>query len=374
MAVRVAVVSPVIARYDAVSTAVRDTIRAFSADAGFETSALTLRSDFPALGAHVVVSASTLRRHRAFRQADLLIYHFAVYSPLFDAFPDGNGHVRQVAVFHNITPAEFVAPDARALIERSLRQLRILDHADRIWAVSATNADALAAHGVDAAKVEVIPLAVERPEPASLASKPAPPVELLFVGRMVPSKGVLDLVEAAALLRARTATPFRLRLAGNVEYSDPAYVASVKSTIAAHGLSDHADVLGAVDDARLAELYRAAHILAVPSYHEGFCVPVVEGLRAGCIPIGYAAYNLPAIANRLGRLVPVGDRTALARALGEVIEAISGPGAERLLPLDFGLLSPSAFDRAAQDYVRTFAFDRVAGLMVASARRLLGGS
>ena len=73
--------------------------------------------------------------------------------------------------------------------------------------------------------------------------------------------------------------------------------------------------LGTVDDATWEQLYRRAHILAIPSYHEGFCKPVIEGLRAGCIPVGYASYNLPEIANGLGRMVPTGDVAALTEAL-----------------------------------------------------------
>ena len=45
---------------------------------------------------------------------------------------------------------------------------------------------------------------------------------------------------------------------------------------------------------------------------------MIEGLRAGCIPIGYASYNLPYIANKLGRMVPTGNVAALTAALDEV--------------------------------------------------------
>src|SRR6202043_3658998 len=153
--------------------------------------------------------------------------------------------------------------------------------------------------------------------------QPAPPVRLLSVGRLVRSKGVLDLIEAVDLMRARAAVPFRLDIAGNEDFSDPAYVADVKAAVRERGLSDLVRFLGAVDDERLSKLYHAAHILAVPSYHEGFCRPVVEGLRAGCVPVGYAAYNLPHVAHGLGRMVPVGDRSALATALGELIAALA---------------------------------------------------
>ncbi len=127
--------------------------------------------------------------------------------------------------------------------------------------------------------------------------------------------------------------------------------------------------LGAVEDATLDELYRAAHLLVIPSYHEGFCRPVIEGLRAGCVPVGYAAYNLPHVAHGLGRMVPVGDRDALATALVGLIAAL-GPGSAGLLPLDAGPLGPADFDRAAQEYVQEFAFERVAAQMVRGVQEL----
>ena len=372
--VRIAVVASVIARYDAISMAARDTVRAFCDAGGFDVSAFTARSDFPDLGAHLVADARALRAHRAFRSADIAVYHFGIFSPLFEVLSRDNGRTRQIVAFHNVTPPEYVAPTQRAVVEHSLRQLETFRSVDRYWAVSPTNADALVAHGVDRAAIEVIPLAVDRPPAAALDGKPAPPVRLLFVGRLVPSKGVLDLIEAIDIARTRTAIPFQLDIAGNEEFSDASYAADVKAAVDTRGLSTRVRFMGAVEDARLDELYRIAHLLVIPSYHEGFCRPVIEGLRAGCVPAGYAAYNLPHAAHGLGRLVPTGNRGALAAALVELIAALapaSGRAEARLLPLDAGPLSPAAFDAAAQRYVQDFAFERVADQMLRSARGLL---
>jgi hypothetical protein len=132
--------------------------------------------------------------------------------------------------------------------------------------------------------------------------------------------------------------------------------------------------LGAAEDARLDALFHAAHLLVIPSYHEGFCRPVIEGLRAGCVPVGYAAHNLPHVAHGLGRMVPTGDRGALAAALVELVAALaplSGRTERRHLPLDCGPLDPAGFDAAAQAHVRSFAFERVATEMVRSAQALV---
>jgi len=371
---RVAVVASVIARYDAISMAARDVVKAFRDSGRFHVSVFTPRSDFPELRAYQVQDAAALGAHRAFRAAEVRIFIFGVFSPLFDVVTSSDGQARQILQFHNVTPPELVAPDQRPIIARSFRQLEAFRGVDRFWAVSPTNADALAAQGIARERIEVIPLAVDRPSAEALVAKPAPPVRLLFVGRLTHAKGVLDLVEAVDLVRHRTAIPFRLDIAGNEEYSDTSYVAQVKASVAQRELSTLVRLRGAMTDADLDELFRAAHLLVVPSFHEGFCRPVIEGLRAGCVPVGYAAYNLPTIAHGLGRMVPTRDRDALATALAELITALAsnsgrvGPGR---LPLDCGPRDAAEFDKAAQAYVQDFAFERVAARMVASVQALL---
>ena len=127
----------------------------------------------------------------------------------------------------------------------------------------------------------------------------------------------------------------------------------------------------------LEDLYHMSHVLAIPSYHEGFCKPVLEALRAGCIPIGYASYNLPAISNGLGRMVPTGDTQALAVSLAEVMDGVAqsfDSPEEPLLPLDKGRTSACAFDRAAGEYVQTFTFNRVAFATLERIRALCAGA
>jgi glycosyltransferase involved in cell wall biosynthesis len=371
---RISVVASVISRYDAISSAACDTVRAFRRAGDFAVDVFAARCDFPELRAHIVSKAAALASHRAYRAADAIIYHFGVFSPLFETVTRASDGQRHVLRFHGITPPECVAPSQRLLLEQSLDQLKSFGEVDRFWATSPTTAEALVAQGVGKERIEIIPLAVEGPARASLALKPTPPIRLLFVGRMTQAKGVLDLIEALDLVRGRTAIPIELDLAGNEEYSDAAYVRAVRAAVTDRGLSGIARIHGAVDDAQLDALYRVAHIVVVPSYHEGFCRPIVEGFRAGCVPMGYATYNLPVISRGLGRMVPVGDRGALATALADLANALAsteGVPAGRRLPLDGGALTPEDFDAAAQIYVRDFTFERIAALEIEGTRRLL---
>jgi glycosyltransferase involved in cell wall biosynthesis len=366
---RIAVVAPNILAGDGTSNAARDTIRAVGGVAGWRVDVFARCSEFPAIAAHPVSEAAALTGHPRFAEADVIIYHFGFYDPLFEAMATGNGHARQIVFFHNVTPVELLPAWQQADGVRSFAQLRHLAKADRLWPFTSTNADVLIDAGMDRRRMSIVPPVVEWPPAGRLAGKPAGPVRLLFVGRMVPSKGVLDLLEAVASIRSRGVAPFRLTLVGAPV--DAAYYATVADRAAA--LAPEVELLGRVDAGRLQDCYRSAHLLVIPSYHEGFCRPVAEGLRAGCVPVGYASHHLPLVANGLGRLVTPGDVGRLAEALQSMIasipSALAAP-ARAALPLDRGATSVRRFDRLAAAHVRRFSFDRLSRQVVAGIREL----
>lgn len=200
-------------------------------------------------------------------------------------------------------------------------------------------------------------------------------ISILFVGRFVKSKGVLELLQAIDILRrSGMSVPITVTLVGNIQFSDPAYLTEVHNSIQQRSLGDVVTMLGTVDDPTLHDLYRKAHILAIPSYHEGFCKPVIEALQAGCIPVGFGAYNLPYITNGFGRLVAPGDVNSLGVALRDVIEAL--PEATRSpctarLPLDLGRMSVVSFTEEARRYVNQFSAESIGTGMRQRLRELL---
>jgi glycosyltransferase involved in cell wall biosynthesis len=350
-------------RYDAISDHLIDARQALADGTGWEVSVLTCVNERRDLPARLVSGVAELLLDRDFLSADLLIYHFGIWDPIFDALLIGNGHARQAVFFHNLTPVSLAPPKWRAVMERSFAQLGNLRCADRLWPVSRTNAKLLVGHGIDPTRIEIIPLAVGSPPIARLTDKPEDTVELLFLGRIVPHKGVRDLVEALSRLRCRDLPRFRLRIIGNLEESDTAYCKTVQQLSA--GLGDAVEFIGTVENETRDRMLEAAHILAIPSYHEGFGKPVIEGLRTGCVPVGYTAENLRDIAAGLCRMVPPGNITALAEALAEVMIDVTGavadPGAR--LRLDRGRLTAAEFTAAASVHVEQFRPERVRALM-----------
>ena len=108
-------------------------------------------------------------------------------------------------------------------------------------------------------------------------SLPAVPT-LLFAGRLLPEKGVLDTVEAFAALRARR--PCHLVIAGTGPAAE-----DVAARVAVLGLSDSVNLAGLLSHDELVARYRAAEIFVLPTYWgEGFPTVLAEAMSAG-LPI-----------------------------------------------------------------------------------------
>lgn len=372
---RLTIVAPMLARYDAISTAVLDTYRILKAQPAWEVTLLTTRNDFAEIPAQIVGDLTELLLHPAYLAADLLLYHYGVFNPLFDALVIGNGHAAQAVYFHNVTPQQFAPASHRDIIQESFRQVANLNYADAIWAVSQTNVETLAELGITGDHVSVLPLIVDEPPILMRPKRRADRLDILFIGRAVPSKGLLDLVKALRIVRQDSPLPVRLRMAGSLEWSDEDYLAEVRAYIERERLTDVVELCGPVDHARWKRLFQESHLLAIPSYHEGFCKPVIEGLRSGCIPVGYAAYNLPVVANGLGRLVEPGDIQALARALSETLGDVARAGDHPEAPalrLDRGLTSLREFDALRLDHVNRFSFDQISTSTLDAVKQALG--
>ncbi len=101
-------------------------------------------------------------------------------------------------------------------------------------------------------------------------------LRILFVGNLIARKGLHHLIEA--LLRL-PAADWRLDVVGD-DAVDSAYAAAVRRQIDAGGLEGNIRLHGRVSDGELAQQYRAAHLLAVPSY-EGFGIVYLEAMAFG---------------------------------------------------------------------------------------------
>jgi glycosyltransferase involved in cell wall biosynthesis len=159
--------------------------------------------------------------------------------------------------------------------------------------ICASNALADSARELGAKAVRVIPSAVELPE---RVGEPADPPEVLFVGRLSPEKGILDLVQAADGIPLTVAGdgPLRDRVPG---------------------------ALGFVQHTALPPLYERAAVVAVPSHREGFGVACAEAMAHARPVVASAVGGLLdlVVDGETGVLVPPRDVPALREALERLL-------------------------------------------------------
>ncbi|MCX8090759.1 MAG: glycosyltransferase [Verrucomicrobiae bacterium] len=157
-----------------------------------------------------------------------------------------------------------------------LYQRRDLQTAAALHATSRAEMESLRSLGLTR-PIAVIPNGVELPpEPARAAVRPTEAVRtVLFLGRIHPVKGLLDLVEAWAAVRANG---WRVVLAGGDESG---HRAEVEAAIRAHRLEKNFEFAGAVSAEGRWALYREADLFVLPSRSENFGLVVAEALACG---------------------------------------------------------------------------------------------
>jgi glycosyltransferase involved in cell wall biosynthesis len=257
---------------------------------------------------------------------DLTIFHFALPSPMTEAFAKLPG--KRVLQYHNITPASFFAPyDAQlfrlaALGRQELRSL--VGRVDLALGDSEFNRQELEALGF--AATGVLPIAVNTGRITNAPRRPALEkilgdglINILFVGRIVPNKRIEDHIRLAELYKRYVDSYYRFIFVGRYD-GLPRYHAQIRALIAEFQmLPDRFWFTGPVPDEDLAAFYRWADAYVSLSEHEGFCVPLVEAMAADVPVLAYAAGAVPETLGGAGVLFAPKDLEFAAEMLGMLV-------------------------------------------------------
>lgn len=378
---RVSLIADVLKEKDAISSSTRSKALALkqmarSGDIDLDLRVFVTASDYD-LGDSVKNVSSTveLMYDRHFLASDLIIYDFGIYYELFNSIHLAPEAAKVMVHYHNITPADYVASYNREYIEMSFVQLVNILKADTAISSSRYNDENLMSYGVDEKKIVYLNYVIDSagasgavgvnpdhlPGKAGLDEKEwAGTVDAVYVGRFVPAKGLKDLLEALRHAIDNGAGNIHLTLMGSRDLSDPGYFQELGDQIKSLGLAGHVSIVdGPTDEERDAH-YRRAHLFLTASYHEGFCVPVIEALKHGCYVISYDSGNLAYVANGLGSTVKTGDVREFSEKIIEYVKKKSAgkPPEETSLTTDSGAMTEAEMRHRAYQYSLEFSGEK----------------
>lgn len=214
--------------------------------------------------------------------------------------------------------------------------------ADAVLVSSHYAAGEVARHlGIDAARIHVCPAGAPSWAEGVRArrSQPgAPRDHILFVGTLSERKNVGGLLAAYRQLRERTPTAPPLVLAG---HRTPAF-AQWEAQCDQAPLGGHVTRTGYVDTPKRIDLFERAVMLILPSFEEGFGLPVLEAMACGVPVIVSSRGSLPEVAGDAAAPVDPGNIDAFARAMETLLDPVNAAAATAR-----GLTQAAKFDWGA---------------------------
>ncbi len=139
--------------------------------------------------------------------------------------------------------------------------------------------------------------------------------KLLFVGSVVPAKGVKYLVEAVDGLPEEIKSNVTVEIAGSM--NDKEFLRSVQQLIETKGLQEKFSFRGLLKFDELSKAYHQGELFVFPSLSENMPMAVLESMVAGCIPVVFNNSAMPYLIknNQSGFIVENLNSQALTEAI-----------------------------------------------------------
>lgn len=199
-----------------------------------------------------------------------------------------------------------------------------LEKADKVITKSAALKDKVKDLGINENKISVITSGIDQDrffmighqEARERSGLPQRQKIILFVGNLVPIKGIDVLLKAIHILKSRGTSKCMLYLVGSGPLKE-----SLCNMITDLSLQDCVRMVGEVSNQNLHLWMNASDLFCLPSHNEGWPNVLMEALACGVPVVATKVGGIPEIINdtTLGILVPPRDEKKLAEAIEEAL-------------------------------------------------------
>jgi len=267
----------------------------------------------------VIIEAKGLSWHRAvikdMKKQGIDIF-FAPSSFVIPALLTKSSKIKTVITIHDLVV--FLFPEtqsAKTLILEKIFMKRAAKLSGAITVVSEnTKKDLIEKFGIKDEKITVIPCsASEDFRPIDLP--PARKKFFLAVGTVEPRKNYETLIRAFSMIR-KSCPNHHLIIAGKQGWGGE----NLDQIIRENYLQKHVHFLGYVTNKTLNKLYNLAEALVFPSYYEGFGIPPLEAMNAGCPVIASHSSSMPEVIGDAGVYCDPESPAQFAKAMETLIK------------------------------------------------------
>jgi len=196
-----------------------------------------------------------------------------------------------VVTIHDLSyihyPSEFLKKDLYQLTHWTRYSIQ---NAKSVIAVSqATKKDVIQEYALDGSMVHVIYNGYSHDKGTQSSEAQWKPY-ILYVGTIQPRKNIKTLVDAFSTFN-KMHPEFRLMIAGKKGWMYEDTLSYIKTSSAAQSIQ----LLGFIDDIKKNELYKNAFCTVLPSFYEGFGLPMLEAMSNGCPVLASQSSSLPEV-------------------------------------------------------------------------------